>query len=165
MHLHGALVLAKLRPRKQGEAEIDSGRVQRIQAMVEIHAKWVLGVKWPGDADQMQREIGEDAPVVSLVGVGQRRARNPTAESHVVEFAAHRSQAGLDVAEAFAVSELSEGHRQILIPARQLSVVPIAVVACDALLELAVGEIGRSTARKRSGRHSSTIVSPSRWPV
>src|SRR5262249_400598 len=62
--------------------------------------------------------------------------------SHVVEFAAHRSQAGFDVAEALAVSELSEGHRQILIPARQTSVVTIAVITGDALLELDMGQVG-----------------------
>jgi hypothetical protein len=59
----------------------------------------------------------------------------------VVELAAHRSQARLDVAEALAVSELSEGHRQILIPARQTSVVLIAVIASHTLLELDVGEM------------------------
>ena len=71
-----------------------------------------------GNADQVVCEVGEDAPIVSLVGVGQSRARNPAAKSHVVEFAAHRPQAGFDIAEALAVSELSESHRQILIPAR-----------------------------------------------
>src|SRR6266852_2323389 len=44
--------------------------------------------------------------------------------------------------ETLAVSELSEGHRQILIPARQTSVVTIAVIAGHALLELDVGEVG-----------------------
>src|ERR1035438_4641905 len=84
-------------------------------------------MKWSGNADQVLRKIGEDAPVVSFIGVRQGRAGNPTTESHVVEFAAHRSQARLDVAETLAVSELSEGHRQILVPARQTSVVLIAV--------------------------------------
>src|ERR1035438_9937638 len=98
-------------------------------------------MKWSGNADQVLRKIGEDAPVVSFIGVRQGRAGNPTTESHVVEFAAHRSQARLDVAETLAVSELSEGHRQILVPARQTSVVVIAVIAGHTLLELDVGEM------------------------
>src|ERR1019366_6030485 len=98
-------------------------------------------MKWSGNADQVLRKIGEDAPVVSFIGVRQGRAGNPTTESHVVEFAAHRSQARLDVAETLAVSELSEGHRQILVPARQTSVVLIAVIAGHTLLELDVGEM------------------------
>src|SRR5262249_44561352 len=107
-------------------------------------------------------------------------SRNPTAESHVVEFAAHGSQAGIDIAEAFTVSELSEGHRQILIPARQLSVVPIAVIARDALLELAVREMGdqlrengpagihpplfRRTGGRLSNRFRSFLVQIVFWP-
>jgi hypothetical protein len=59
----------------------------------------------------------------------------------VVEFATHRAQARLDVAETLAVSELSEGHRQILIPARQPSTVSIAVIASHTLLEVDVGEV------------------------
>jgi hypothetical protein len=59
----------------------------------------------------------------------------------VVELAAHRPQASLDVAETLAVRELSEGHRQILVPARQTSVVVIAVVAGHTLLELDVGKV------------------------
>jgi hypothetical protein len=59
----------------------------------------------------------------------------------VVEFATHRAQARLDVAETLAVSELSEGHRQILIPARQTSMVIIAVIAGHTLLELDVREV------------------------
>src|ERR1022692_270997 len=98
-------------------------------------------MKWSGNADQVLREIGEDAPVVSFIGVRQGRAGNPTTESHVVELAAHRFQARLNVAETLAVSELSEGHRQILIPARQTSVVLIAVIASHTLLELEVGEM------------------------
>src|SRR5258708_26413813 len=40
-----------------------------------------------------------------------------------------------------AVSQLSERHRQILIPARQTSVVMIAVVASHTLLELEMGDM------------------------
>src|ERR1035438_5284907 len=104
-------------------------------------------MKWSGNAAQVLREIGEDAPVVSFIGIRQGRAGNPTTESHVVELAAHRSQARLNVAETLAVSELSEDHRQILIPARQTSVVLIAVIASHALLELE--EIGRASCRER----------------
>jgi hypothetical protein len=117
MHLHRTLVLAKLGPGKQGETEIDGGRIERIETVVQIHAEWIVGVKRPGDADQMLSEVGEDTPVVGLVRIRQCRPRNTGAKSHVVESAAHRPQAGLDIAEALAISELSESHRQILVPA------------------------------------------------
>jgi len=60
----------------------------------------------------------------------------------VVEFAAQRPQAGFDITKTLTVSELSEGHRQILIPASQTSMVMIAIIAGDAFLEFDVGEMG-----------------------
>jgi hypothetical protein len=39
---------------------------------------------------------------------------------HVVQLAAHRAQAGLDVAQALAIGELGEGHRQIPITSNAL---------------------------------------------
>jgi hypothetical protein len=78
---------------------------------------------------------------VRFVGIRQGRARNAAAESHVVKLAAQRPQAGFNVTETLTISELSESHREILIPTRQLSVVAIPLIAGDALLELDVGEM------------------------
>ena len=116
MHFDGGLVPPEASPRKQRKAQVDGGGVQRVQACIQVDADRIVGIQRPGNGDQVLCEIGEDAPVVGLVGVRQCRARNPATESHVVEFAAHRLQARLNVAEALAVSELSESHRQILIP-------------------------------------------------
>jgi hypothetical protein len=44
-----------------------------------------------GDADQMLSKIGEDTPVISLVGIGQGRAWDIASEAHVIEFAAQGS--------------------------------------------------------------------------
>jgi hypothetical protein len=71
VHLHRAFVLSKPRPRKQGETEIDGGRIERIEAVGQIDAHRILGMKRSGDTDQVLCEIGEDAPVVSFVGVRQ----------------------------------------------------------------------------------------------
>src|SRR5260370_39530555 len=60
----------------------------------------------------------------------------------MVELAAHRPQARLNIAQTLAIRELRESHRQILVPARQAPVTTVAVVAGHALLELAVGKMG-----------------------
>ena len=60
---------------------------------------------WSGRAMPINtREVGVDAPVVALVSVGQCGARYPAAKSHVIQFAAHRAKAGLDVAPALPVA-------------------------------------------------------------
>jgi hypothetical protein len=69
VHFDGAFVLAELGPRKQGETEVDGGRVQRIQALIKFHAHRIPGIQGPSHANQDLREIGVDAPVARLVSV------------------------------------------------------------------------------------------------
>jgi hypothetical protein len=47
----------------------------------------------------------------------------------------------MPIAKAVAVIELSEGHRQQLVPTRQPSMVAVAVVASHALLEIDMGQV------------------------
>jgi hypothetical protein len=141
VHFDGGFVLAESGPREQRKAQIDRGRVQGVQALVEVHADRILGVQRPRDTDQHLGEIGINAPVVSLVGVGECGARHLPAESNVIQFAAHRAKARLDVTQAFAVSQLGEGHRQILIPAREPSPVRVTAISGDTLLKLVGGQM------------------------
>ena len=70
VHLDGGLALAKLRPRKQRQAQVDGGGVQRIQTLMQIDAHQITGVQRTGGRNQPLREIGEDTPVVRFVRVG-----------------------------------------------------------------------------------------------
>lgn len=74
-------------------------------------------MKLPGVSDQYLGKVLVDSPVAHFVGVRQRVARDLAANAHVVKLLARSSQTGLDVPETFAKGELSEGHRQKLIPA------------------------------------------------
>jgi hypothetical protein len=76
-----------------------------------------------------------------VVGVGQGGTRHATAEAHAVQLAAHRPQACLDIAKTLAVSQLSEGHCQILVATREASVVRITPVAGDTLVKLVGGRM------------------------
>ena len=111
VHLHGSLALTELGPREQREAQVDGGRVQSVETLIEIHADRIAGVQGPCDANQDLGEIGIDPPVARLVSVGQCGARHLGAESHVVELGAERTQARFDIAQAFAVAQLGERHR------------------------------------------------------
>jgi hypothetical protein len=71
----------------------------------------------------------------------------------MVQLATKGSQAGLDIAETFAVRQLREGHRQILIPAREASRSRIAAVARHATAELAIRQKAQQL-----GEDSPTLV-------
>jgi hypothetical protein len=70
----------------------------------------------------------------------------------VVELAAHRPQASLDIAQALAVSQLSESHRQKLVPTRETLLLVIATVAQHAFQELIpwkmIDELGENSLAK-----------------
>ena len=68
-----------------------------------LEAERLVGVHRACDVDEDLREVSIDAPVVGLVGIGQRGPGDPTAETHGIELVRHRAQAGLDVAEALAI--------------------------------------------------------------
>ena len=93
------------------------------------------------DPDQNLGEVGIDAPVVRLVGVGQSGARHFAAQAHVIKLAAHGSKARLDIAQTFTVGQLSETHRQQLVPTREASESRVAVIARDALLKFFAGQV------------------------
>ena len=102
MHLDRSLLGPKASPREHRQAEVDGGGVQGIHGVVEVKAERLVGVDRPRDVNEHLREIGEDAPVVCLVGVGQRGARDLAAKAHVIELAWNRTQTGFNVAETFA---------------------------------------------------------------
>lgn len=136
MHLDGALVRAESRPRKQRETEIDGGRVERVQALIQVHADRIVRIQRPGDANEDMSEIGEDAPVVRLVRVGQIGAGHSPPKSHVIKLAADRTQARLNVSQAFTVGQLGKSHCQILVQARESSMPRIALIAVNTFPEL-----------------------------
>jgi hypothetical protein len=58
----------------------------------------------------------------------------------VIQLALQRTQTGFDVAQTVPISQLGEGHRQILIPAGEASQPQIALITLDATTELPIGK-------------------------
>ena len=58
-------------------------------------------------------------PVAGFVGIGQRALGDVATDAQVVELGLVRAQAGFDVAQALAVSELREGHAEKLVEMRE----------------------------------------------
>src|SRR6266704_6701507 len=113
-----------------------------VESVVQFDTNRIFGVKRSGDADQILCKVGEDAPVVHFVGIGQRGSRHLTAKAQMIQLALHRTQTRFDVPQALAVSQLREGHRQILVPTREPPVMTITVVEGHTFLKLLVTEMG-----------------------
>jgi hypothetical protein len=59
----------------------------------------------------------------------------------VIEFAANRLKACLNVTQAFAVSELSEAHRQELVPTGKALLLIVTPIPTYTFLELVAGKM------------------------
>src|SRR5882672_2179308 len=93
MKLHRRFGLAKRRPRKQRQAQVDSGGVQSVDDLLQFDPQRLLRIQASRDSDQVLCEIGIDAPVALRIRVGQRVAGNLAADAHVIELARLGTQA------------------------------------------------------------------------
>jgi hypothetical protein len=83
------------------------------------------------------------------------------AEAHAIEFVWARTQADFYVGQAFPVSDLSEGHGQELIPAREAADPMVAVVAVDTTAKLfAMNPVHDLTENRLFGSHWASLALP-----
>ncbi len=136
MHLDRGLFGSEASPGEDRQAEVDGGGVQCVHGAVQIEAERFVGVHRAGDVDEHLSEVGVDAPVVRLVGIGQRRPCDLAAKAHVIELAFHRAQAGFDIAETLAERQLGKRQTKELIEAGKSAQFIIAAIASHALVEL-----------------------------
>lgn len=108
--LDGSFASAKPGPGTQAQTQVDRGRIERIDRLFEIDSQPFAGVQTTRATNQHLREVGVDAPVVRSVRIGQGAASNLAAKAGVIQLRFERAQAGFDVAQALAISELSESQ-------------------------------------------------------
>ncbi len=96
--------------------------------LAKHQAEIFVGVQRPRPGDQAMGQFRVDAPIAGLVGVGQGRAPDRLAETHVVELRRLHRQARLDVAQGLPVGQLGEGHRPVLFGAGQSAAPLVPIV-------------------------------------
>jgi len=135
MQLDGRLGRPKRSPRKYRQAQIDRGRIQCVDCLLEIDAKRLVHVKRARNSDQALREVGVDAPVANRIRIGQRVARYRAAKTYVVELGGLAAQTGFDVAQTLSIGQLCEGHAQKLVETREVFDLVLPIVANDTSAE------------------------------
>ena len=123
-------------PRKQGKTQIDSGGIEHIRGLLQLHREVVLGVQLSSLANEHLSELGIDAPVPVLVGIGQGAPGNLASNAGMIELGLHGPQARLDVPQAFPTGQLCKGHAQKLIVTLELPRPVIASIPTYAAVEL-----------------------------
>jgi len=132
MHLDRSLPFAEYCPREQGKTQIDCGGIQGIDCLIQFHAEAFVGIQSSCLPDEHLGEVGVDAPVPDLVGIGQGIAGNVPTDTHMVELVSRSSEACLDIPQALPIGELCEGHAEKLVPVGEALDLVIAVVSNNA---------------------------------
>lgn len=97
-----------------------------------------MSIEWTRYLDQTLGEVAIDAPVASLVGVGQGGTFDWATEAGVIKLVVLGGETDLDVAQAFSISKLGECHGEKLIPTRERPHTLVAPITCDAAIEFVV---------------------------
>ena len=71
MQFHCAFVSSELGSRKKRHAQIDGGRVQGIDGLIQFDTEGIVGVEAARLADETLCKVGVDSPISDLVGMSQ----------------------------------------------------------------------------------------------
>ena len=158
MELDGALAFAESGPREKRQAQVDRGRIEGVNCVLEVQADVLVAVESTGFGNEHLGEVGVDAPVPRFVGIGQVVAGDAAADAHMIEPAFHGSQAAHDIAQAFPVSQLGEGQTEELVEARKSPDFVISLITPDAFSKLVQWQKGHDLGEDgRLGIHRSLL--------
>src|SRR6266545_4188032 len=129
---------AELRPVEDARAEIDHGRIEREQRILEFQPALRRDRAAPLEQNLEQRL--EQLPRPMGIRVGQRRAGWCGVDSEVVELPFRRRQAATDLTKRLGPAEMAEQHRHELIPTSEAAGMPFGLVLSGELLELRSGK-------------------------
>src|SRR6516165_7478626 len=136
VQLHRPLATAELRPGEQAQAEVDRGAVEGRNGLLQLHSQGFVDGEFPRPSDQDLGEVGEDAPIVSSVGIGQRAPRDLSPEAGMIELGLKGTQTRLDVAQALPEGQLSERQTEELIATREATRPAMATIPSHTRVEL-----------------------------
>jgi len=104
-------------------------------------------------------EIGINPPVASFIGMSQSVAGNASTKSHVIKPVFHSPKAGLDIAKAFAKSQLGEGQAKKLFVTKNAIDLVVAAIPPNAFSKFvsreAIHKLGKDG---RRGVHRSLLA-------
>src|SRR5262249_52474262 len=75
MQLNGSLAMGPGSPWEQGQTEVDGGRVQSVDGLLQFQTEFLMSIKLTRVPNENLGEVGIDAPASCLVGMRQSIAR------------------------------------------------------------------------------------------
>jgi len=85
MEFYCPFVFPELGPREKGQTEVDSGRIQGIDRLIQLDAKGIGGVKLSGFHDKNLSEVGINPPVSGLIGMREGIAGDLPSDAQMIK--------------------------------------------------------------------------------
>ena len=125
---------AELRPLEHAHAQVDGGRVERIDVAVKLED--VGDPPPPRFVYHAVGEVLEDAEVPVLVGLGQVASCGLLPETESVTLLVMGFQRYDQVTQALAIGQSAKHQDEQLVPAREVLDILVAVVFADKVVEV-----------------------------
>ena len=103
VHFDGGFMLAERRPGKEGQAKVDSRRIQGIGGFFEFDAEAFIGVKGTRLGNQDLAKVGVYSPVPFFVRLGKGAPRYSSSDAEMIELLPAGTEASLNIPEALSV--------------------------------------------------------------
>lgn len=163
VNLDRRLARTETGPGENGQAQIDRGRVDRVNRGLQlIDTAGVTGAQLACASDEQQGKLLEDAAVAGCVGVGQSAARDRAAETEVIELVLTRSQAVLQITQAFPKGEQREREREQVIPRGERRGLIVTAILRDDASKIALRkEVDDLREDETSRMHENVVYSKS----
>jgi len=97
MEFHRALAFPELGPWKKRQTEVDGGRVQGINRLIQFDTEGIGGVKLSGFCDYDLSEIGINPPIPALIGVGEGVSGDLSPDAQMIKSGLRCPQTSLDI--------------------------------------------------------------------
>ena len=136
MGFDSRLGLAKVRPGKQAQAQIDGSRIHGKDRPLQPQANVFVAIQRQCRGDEPLPQCLEQSVVAALGRIGQGRARHAAANAHVIQLRPLCIQAGRQIAQARTARQLCVGQADEMAPRRKGRHPFVRLINIDQVLEV-----------------------------
>src|ERR1700680_2355010 len=136
VQLDGSFGTPELRPVIKGGAQIDDGRVQTEQFVLEARLAPPAMRQFLTAGQQFQKHRLIQLPGAMLIGVGQGRARGSSRHSQMLQLPSGGCQSLANFAQAVGATQLTEQHGHELAPTSKTASVTLSLMLVDGRFKL-----------------------------
>ena len=141
MELDGRLGGAKVRPRKDRQAQVDGGGVESVDRIVEIKSQFLVGMEGTGRYGSRTGRNRRGCASRGVRWLWTECCAPRSGNADPLQLALMCTQTDFDPAQTLAVGQLGEGHDQVLVEAAKALHITLALIAGNTPAEAMHGKV------------------------